>query len=340
MFFYFPVKQTDGTVIGRVRAENGRAVLTLSHPIQADFSLFADGNPVPLLPDQSVLANVPEGLIGLKDGEIVCSGTTPSSSLSPRQMQQVLSQIRTSKSNQSTEFAKEEPSKQKETTQPLQNEPNFVGNVIQDGAFFSQDREDLRSDAFDTNPIWEQLPSEPMNRENPLYLRAKSVFSRLMRRSDSNEENDSLGPKTVHNVDKLVDNSSEIFQHMNQKQDTPMYSDGRTVPNRQDTASAAPQNGGNSGGRSDPLLGWRGTPLQRITLFPRIFPGATWRFVADDGIVPHFEGTWQHSGERIRILAVRGTYAPQPPEGLSGFTRYLRADGAGYWVRLISLGRV
>ncbi len=339
MFFYFPVKQTDGAVIGRVRAENGRAVLTLSRPVQADFSLFADGNPIPLLPDQSVNANTIEGLIGLKDGAIVCSGTMPGSSLTPKRMMQVISRIHTKQSNQSTGFAKEEPSNRKESAQNPQIEPNSAGQAAQDGVFFSQDETGNRANAFDTNPFSENPYSEPINWENPLTLRAQSVFSRLTGRSGSAQENDYSVPKTVHNVDKLVDNSPTLSQNMNQKQDSFGNPIGRTAPNKGDSVSAPSQNGSESGERADPLLGWRGAPLQRITLFPRIFPGATWRFVADDGIVPHFEGTWQHGGERIRILAVRGTYAPQPPEGLSGFTRYLRADGAGYWVRLISLGR-
>ena len=90
----------------------------------------------------------------------------------------------------------------------------------------------------------------------------------------------------------------------------------------------------------DPLLWQRDdSRLPRIDLFPNIFPGAQWRFVADDGVMPHYEGTWSHGGERIRILAVRGTYDREPPRGLKGYTRYLRTDGAGYWVRLLPLGR-
>ena len=73
MFFYFPIKHKNGTVVGRVCVQNGRATFSLSRPIDAEATLFADGRQLPLRPGDSAPAAVPEGLLGTKDGALVYS---------------------------------------------------------------------------------------------------------------------------------------------------------------------------------------------------------------------------------------------------------------------------
>lgn len=71
--------------------------------------------------------------------------------------------------------------------------------------------------------------------------------------------------------------------------------------------------------------------------FGQLFPGARWRYVDGKDMLAHYEGEYRTpGGERMRILAVRGKYAPRPPRTLAGFTRFVRApDGTGYWLRFL-----
>lgn len=293
MFFYFPVKRSDGAVTGSVRVENGRATLTLSRPLDASFTLFADGAPQPIRPDEPVPCSAPRALLGVQNGSVCAFGTAPGERSTASEFFAKLSQINTKKAEIRPEFPVQRPAEPASSAE----EPD------ENGAILSHMEED----------------DSDSTAKSPIDSRAKAVFRAITALHPGEETPAPFAEvlKTVHNGDNSVDNSPKEPMPRVQKEDKPVETDG-----------------------TDALLGW--TPEaaypKRIDLFPRIFPGAVWRFVAQDGALPHFEGLWQHGGERIRILAVRGAHADTPPQGLSGFTRYLRADGAGYWVRLIPMG--
>lgn len=86
----------------------------------------------------------------------------------------------------------------------------------------------------------------------------------------------------------------------------------------------------------DRLLGERPaqTRMPVENPFPHIFPGAVFCSVEGSGVQAHLEGDWVSGGERLRIYAVRGSYSPQPPKHLAGYTRFIRTQQASYWVRV------
>lgn len=294
MFFYFPIKRPDGTVTGSVRVENGRATLTLSRPIDASFTLFADGAPQSIRPDEPVPCNAPRALLGVQNGSVCAFGSAPGERASAGAFFAELSQINTKKAEIRSEFSVQSPVE----SAPIASEPPEIGA-------------DLSQNAKEESVV---------EAKSPIDSRAQAVFRAITALHPGEEPPPPFAEvlKTVHNGDNSVDNSLDKPINWVQKKDKEVESDGTSA-----------------------LLDWtpeEGYP-KRIDLFPRVFPGAEWKFVARDGALPHFEGLWQHGGERIRILAVRGTYDSTPPRGLSGFTRFLRADGAGYWVRLLPLGK-
>ena len=305
MFFYFPIKQPDGTVAGSVRAEHGRATLLLRRPIEAECTLFADGRQIPILQGAPVPADRPEALLGWKDGRTVLFGVAPGVRADSAEYAAKLSQNRTKSERIPTVSVGSPEASLPKTSVEAKAVPEFGVNLshiaekTSSGSGFAQTTEEA---------------------EDPTVLRAIEVFRTLETLHPSKAlqppaDSDAI-PKTVHNVDNSVDNLAAERDSLVRKRDEFVRTDG-----------------------TDALLGIRhdDANLPKLDLFPRIFPGATWRFVAQDGFLPHFEGIWQHGGERLKILAVRGTYAAQPPKGLSGFTRYLKTDGAGYWVRILPM---
>lgn len=296
MFFYFPVKSTDGTVVGSIRAEHGKATLLLRRPIDAECFLFADGRSQSIRPDEAVPADRPEALLGIRHGKTVLFGSGAGVRKSSSDYLAILSRNRTKIVEQAATI--------RESESRIREDSPQASAVL--GVNISQASE----------PMHPSEPEESPN-EDPTETRAKSVFSRLEallpykpESADGEEEFGQSVLKSVH----ASHPSSESFSDMVQKEDVSVGSTGTDALFRVSHSDAG---------------------LPKIELFSRIFPGATWRFVAKDASFPHFEGHWEHGGEHLLILAVRGTYAPQPPKGLSGFTRFLRSDGAGYWVRIL-----
>lgn len=68
--------------------------------------------------------------------------------------------------------------------------------------------------------------------------------------------------------------------------------------------------------------------------FPHIFPNARFFRVSEPGGV-RLDGEWRRGTEHMRILAVPGSYSPQPPPELPGFNRFIRSKSGGFWVRVI-----
>ena len=336
MFFYFPIKHKNGTVVGRVCVQNGRASFSLSRPIDADATLFADGRQLPLRPGDSAPASVPEGLLGTKDGAFVYGGVAPGSEATTGELLYRLSQNH---------------------PRIKENKPNHAEAISETDEILSTNSDNLQVFAADVSDTVEKKPTEDANffsngvnmsqskeesetrssfaysAENPIISRANSVFSRLeARRSDPNEASKSI-PNSGHIVDNPVDNvdNKTVFSVQNRDISGNVSTDRPSLPREMQSDDAAYD-------VAKPLLCVQHEEASPIRLFPLIFPGAVWRAVNDGGRT-RFEGLWQYHGERVRILAVRGAYAPEPPKGLSGYTRYLRQDGAGYWVRLLPMGR-
>jgi len=88
------------------------------------------------------------------------------------------------------------------------------------------------------------------------------------------------------------------------------------------------------------LLGER--PAQSRTAtenpFPHIFPNAVFYRVGGSGVQAHLEGEWLSGGERMHIYAMPGSYSPQPPAHLKGYTRFIRTQQGSYWVRVTGEG--
>ena len=302
MFVYFPVKRADGTAAGSVRAEQGRTVLTLSQPTASDCWLFSDTTPQPIAPDTPAICGAPKALLGVQNGKVVLFGTAPGVTVTAGELYASLSR----------NYPKKTEVKEKYAAKTGLS----LGKIEKAGAIYSQEEEapapepDAQSEPVldDNSPLSAPNMTE-MTEDSPMIARAKAVYAAL----------EALHPQsyTIKDEPKKVHSGTSSAVNAVQNEDSI-------------------EKGG-----TDALLrvsGSESTP-RGIDLFPRVFPGASWQFVAQDGMLPHFEGIWQHGGERIRILAVRGAYGPTPPPGLSGFTRYLRSDGAGYWVRLLPLGR-
>ncbi len=77
--------------------------------------------------------------------------------------------------------------------------------------------------------------------------------------------------------------------------------------------------------------------LTRIPMpnpFPHIFPGARFSRILGQNGPDRLEGDWRQGNERMRIHAVPGSYSPQPPAHLSGFTRFIRSRMGGFWVKV------
>lgn len=68
--------------------------------------------------------------------------------------------------------------------------------------------------------------------------------------------------------------------------------------------------------------------------FKKTFPGAEFCSVTGEGTLSHLCGSWEDAHMRHQIIAVPGEYAPEPPEHLFGFTRYIQCRDAGYWVKV------
>ena len=68
--------------------------------------------------------------------------------------------------------------------------------------------------------------------------------------------------------------------------------------------------------------------------FPHVFPNAVFRRIGPVGNDERLEGEWVSGGERLHISAVAGSYSPQPPAQLSGYTRFIRTRQGSYWVRV------
>lgn len=335
MFFYFPLKQKNGGVAGRVRIEDGKATFSLTHPSDAEAYLLSGDSVLPIRENEPIPVASAEALIGVENGDVAFFGRAPGSSCSSEQLLYKLSQKRTLlKKTISGSTVSED-----EIAEKFAGEEAVQENT---SAFLSHNDVPFRSkQASDSDEL------------SPLYVYVRSLFARL---EDLRPENDVSAPFSVHNVDNSVDESSRLSIDMVQKEDvfaSASLNAPFSVPDAAaETTDAPPTNepfaqaaatddADASVSEHAQLLQWERDDsfLPKIDLFPTIFPNARWRFVARDGVPPHYEGIWSHNGERIRILAVRGAYDTQPPKGLSGFTRFLRADGAGYWVRLLPIGR-
>jgi len=68
--------------------------------------------------------------------------------------------------------------------------------------------------------------------------------------------------------------------------------------------------------------------------FKKTFPGAEFCSVTGEDTLSHLCGAWEDAHMRHQIIAVPGDYAPEPPEHLFGFTRYIQCRDAGYWVKV------
>lgn len=112
---------------------------------------------------------------------------------------------------------------------------------------------------------------------------------------------------------------------------TPLSESSRTV--RTAAGSAAQRSWGQEVAI---LLGDR--PAQSKTAidnpFPHIFPNAVFYSIEGSGVQQHLEGDWQSGSEHLRIYAVPGSYSPQPPAHLKGYTRFIRTQQGSYWVRV------
>ena len=336
MFLYFPLRGTDGATLGSVRYADGKATVSLSRA--ASCTLFSGETLIPVTPGEPVRCPAPDALLGTQNGAVTVFGAAPGNRKTAAAYFAMLSRFHTMQASNPVDTAPE-PAKD------LPKTPADPAETAASGSDMSQIRTgkpESKTDAAvpewvqDATPwVWtNEVPSAPGSKpalepserpflpletrhvlacetEPPMVRRAREMLAALAVRSDLPV------PKTVHNVDNSVDNSADSAFDLVQKGDRLRNSDA-----------------------TDALLGWQdGGGAVGVTLFGRIFPGAKWRFVAADGVLPHFEGTWEHGSERIRILAVRGEAAPTPPPGLSGFTRYLKNDGVGYWVRLIPMGK-
>ena len=305
MFLYFPVRGTDGAVCGSVRYADAKATVSLTVP--ADCYLFSGDRPVPVTPGLPIPCPAPDALIGVRDSAAVLFGAAPGVRKTAADYYALLSPIRTMQAKLPPEDPPESPESHADSPDPTP-EMNQIHTTM------TPELHTIPFVPFDTRQAFAQ------EEEPPMTVRARAVLAALEARDV---------PKTVHNVDNLVDNSAESAVESVQKRDI-LAEEARW---RYDGAYLRDAG-------TDALLDWSGDGgAVGIRLFPRVFPGAEWRFVARDGTLPHFEGTWQYGSERIRILAVRGEAAPTPPPGLSGFTRYLKNDGAGYWVRLLPMGK-
>ena len=338
MFFYFPIKHKNGTVVGRVCVQNGRATFSLSRPIDAEATLFADGRQLPLRPGDSAPAAVPEGLLGTKDGALVYGGVAPGSGVTTSELLYRLSQNNPNHvkcepmtAQKAEEIPSVEPPAAPDSVPDRQTAEPVSAPQIQDtdksGAKMSHDKK-----SGDSVPTFADFA------ENPIVYRAKSVFSRLEARHPmpaTETISIPISGQTVDNPVDTVDNTEDFsVQNRDISACSPSDRTGFSSAAKTDVAyeDAVPYD------VAAPLLHVRHEQTAPIRLFPAIFPGAVWRAV-QDGDRTRFEGLWQHRGERVRILAVRGAYTPEPPKGLSGYTRYLKQDGVGYWVRLLPMGR-
>ena len=195
MFFYFPIKQPDGTVAGSVRAEHGRATLLLRRPIEAECTLFADGRQIPILQGAPVPADRPEALLGWKDGRTVLFGVAPGVRADSAEYAAKLSQNRTKSERIPTVSVGSPEASLPKTSVETKAVPEFGVNLshiaekTSSGSGFAQTTEEA---------------------EDPTVLRAIEVFRTLETLHPSKApqppaDSDAI-PKTVHNVDNSVDN--------------------------------------------------------------------------------------------------------------------------------------
>lgn len=336
MFFYFPVKQPDGAVLGRVRVENGRAALTLFRPHPAEATLFADGRALPIRPDEAVPALMPEGVIGVANGRLAYFGLAPGAGVTPEQLLFRLSQNQPRIPEEPTVPA---PSPAN-PPDPSPAEPPAPAPAPQEPPAESDEQATILHQEEPPAAAESDTP-EPSAQsgefaEESMYMYALSVFSRLLALDPDPADDAEAIPKKGYAVDNPVDNVDNTAEIMGQIKDK--------RPDWMQKAIAAAHAGHDkmheeTGDPALCALSNAASGARRPVLFARIFPGASWRFVADGPYPPHYEGDWSHGGKRFRILAVRGAYAKQPPQGLRGFTRYLRGESGGYWVRLIPFGK-
>ena len=328
MWIYFPVKRTDGTAAGSVRAENGRTTLTILCPTEAAFTVFTAGKPLSVRPGESVPCAEPEAALGVLDGRVIFFGAAPQNKKPAEAYYAELSRIRTRKAESAAEqTAKSEKTVQKESETPSTvreygpNMPQVSSNYGTETGQKDEEPEQKQTeesvlrenDIIAGNADSKRSEWDLTDAESPILQRAKAVYAEI----------ETLNPPPVFTNDIPETGHSEA-KTAQSGFDEPYNRDEKGIKDGTEALLRATE--GNA-------------ELWNIDLFPRIFPGAKWRFVARDGVLPHFEGLWQHGGERVRILAVRGAYGLTPPPGLSGFTRYLRSDGAGYWVRILPLGK-
>ena len=94
MLCYWILKRPDGAAVGHVRVSDGRVLLTLTAPVSGTFTLFSEGDAVPVLPGSEVALPDAVALLGTEQDRITCFAAAPNAT-SPAQYRARLSRIRT-----------------------------------------------------------------------------------------------------------------------------------------------------------------------------------------------------------------------------------------------------
>ncbi len=107
MLNYWVLRRSDGKPVGLVRVQDDCALLKLSAPVEAAFTLFSESGAVPVVPESEVHLPGAEALLGTENDRVICfaaaSDAHPASHYRNR-----LSQIYTKESEPMTKSVSEE----------------------------------------------------------------------------------------------------------------------------------------------------------------------------------------------------------------------------------------
>ncbi len=148
MLRYWIVRRSDGSPVGLLRTENGRASFTLTAPVEGQYRLFSETEDVPILPGTEVCLPDAVALLGT-DGERETCFAAASSDVPLDVFRKRVSQIYTKKAEE-PETVQDETNMTQEQPEPADARADFADDLSLNNTIETDPPADIAETVRDT----------------------------------------------------------------------------------------------------------------------------------------------------------------------------------------------